>query len=176
MRARDKLARIVGIENVYAPVKAGPGRPVFWLGSLILARWDADDPHMWHDVARCDGVGQILGASGARPWPPMTVPDAALALFKEAVAREDAKLSGGYFPEDDNPPCAAGDAVRFSYLAFLRCSGHCLWVYRGIVGVKIRMLGYDHLLQVPYEFVEKPQEIVAPQFGQPRAGTKRARI
>src|SRR6266576_441680 len=114
-----------------------------WLGGLILARWDGADAHLWHEVRNIIGVSAILGG-----WPPWSISDAEVDRFR---ARVDELSDGGIV---DPAPCSVGDAVRFSYLSFHQLESRCLWVGGGVVGVRIRMLGHDHILQVPYAFVD----------------------
>lgn len=156
IRARDNLIKLLGTDQIYAPVRGGDHAPVFYLGPLILARWDTDDwPDLqgrrtWHAVADCDGVARILG-----DWPDlMTVSPASLASFKTAIAEDEARQRGDE-PINDIPPCKASDTIVFSYLdIFVRCVGTCLWTNRGMVGVRYHMLGHDQLLQIPYRFIE----------------------
>ena len=156
VRAREAIARLPYVTEVYAPVMGGDHRPLFWLGSLILVRWDTTDPYTWHEVKHCDGVSHILGGET-----PMVVSEASLERFKAEIYR----LEHPAEIVDEPAPCEAGDSVEFTFLeCFLNSPGTCLWASKGVVQIKYRMMGRDHLVLVPYKYVHKLEEINAPQF------------
>jgi hypothetical protein len=151
--AAEALSKLACISEVCAPFQERSnhrhGRSIErhqpWLGPLVLARWPGDDPHAWHDVNDLAPVVGILGG-----WPPATVSDAAVERFLGSIQEIE---SNGHI--DPPPPCAAGDIVRFSHLdVFHRVVARCLWAAGGMVGLRLRMLGHDMMLQVPYAAIE----------------------
>jgi hypothetical protein len=162
-RAVERLAGLDRVGEVYFPVRTVRvgrfERHAPWLGSLVLLRWIGSDPIAWHDVRGCDGVSAILGG-----WPPWTIADVEVERFRMRVA----ELSSGAL-DDRPPPCGVGDEIQFSFLSFYQLRSRCLWVGNGIVGVRVKMLGHDHLLQVPWEFIERVEErSKTPQYGRRR--------
>jgi len=155
----QSLAALATVSDVYAPSRSTDrdrrSWQVSWLGSLILVRWDGGDPHAWHDVRWTAGVSAILGG-----WPPWSISDAEVDRFRRRIE----ELSSGAV--EDPAPCSTGDAIEFTYLSFYKIKARCLWVGSGVVGVRIRMLGHDHALQVPWSFVERVEDrIEARQYG-----------
>jgi hypothetical protein len=111
-----RLAKLPCVEEVYAPCRnitaIVRGRAVtrqsFFLGGLVLARWDGDDPHAWHDVR--DTIGALAIVGGEHP---VTVADPNVEEFHAVVA----EINGGTLPHV-KPPCAIGDVVRFTFGPF----------------------------------------------------------
>jgi hypothetical protein len=103
-------------------------------------------------------VSGILGG-----WPPSVVPDLEVQRFTAAIQAIENRSQ----PTDLSPPCTPGDAVRFSHLggAFYNVPGYCLWVAAGVVGVKLKMLGHDQVIQVPYGDVVLANGLTARQYG-----------
>ena len=178
IRAAESISSLSCVSEVYAPVRTWVarsfGRDIVcsspWLGSFVLARWPRDDPQAWHCVADAvdlkrpltSVVSGILGG-----WPPSVVSDLAVKRFADAIQAIENKGQGIDLP----PPCAPGDAVRFTHLggAFYNVLGYCLWVAAGVVGVRLRILGRDQVIQVPYEDVALARGLVARQYGRRRA-------
>jgi hypothetical protein len=167
LRAAAALARHAFVEEVYSPVRivrsTSRGRTIDiqlpWLGNMALARWDSADAHAWHDIKAIPDVHGILGG-----WPPAEVPDRDVARFDRQIA----EIVNGH-AIDIQPPCSAGDIVRFSHLAFHRVMGRCLWVSRGLAGVRVTMLGHDCSVSVPWACIEiMADRPVAPQYGRRR--------
>lgn len=174
LRGAEAVARLPCVSEIYAPLRMTEKnrwsqQSQLWLGVLVLARWPGDDPHAWHDVAGATAIGRpltpvvsaILGG-----WPPATVPDAAVERFARAIQVIESK--GQVI--DLSPPCAAGDAVRFTHLggAFYEVLGHCLWASAGVVGIRVRMMGHDQVIQVPYAGVVGVERVTARQYGRRR--------
>jgi hypothetical protein len=138
----------------------------FYLGPLVLGRWDGADPHVWHDINDLPSVFGIFGG-----WPPADVPDGQVERMLDRI--RDAELNAPVVL----PPCKAGDIVRFSHLGmFFRVVARCIWVCERdqTVGVRVRLLGHDHIVTVPYEGIESRQEVNGRQFG--RGGRRRVFI
>src|SRR5215831_375761 len=114
LKCAEALRDLACVEDVYAPTRVQKsiyrGREVTrllpWLGSLVLARWDGDDPVAWHDVTDIVGVADILGG-----WPPANVSNAAVEIFQTQIQNIE---TNNYVVAQ--PPCSPGDEVRFSYL------------------------------------------------------------
>jgi hypothetical protein len=136
-----------------------------WLGSFVLARWRGDDPHAWHEVVDAVDLKRsmtsvVSGVLGG--WPPSIVPDDAVQRFVDTIQAIENKEQ-----MIDSPPCAVGDAIRFTHLGgvFYNVPGHCLWVAAGVVGVRVRILGRDQVIQVPYADVMLANGLIGRQYG-----------
>ena len=128
-----------------------------WLGPLILARWDGSDPHAWHDVNDLPSIFGIFGG-----WPPSDIPDLQVGRLLDSIRLIE--VNGHVVL----PPCKAGDTVRFSPLGLIfRVVARCIWVCERdrTVGVRVRLLGYDHIVTVPYDGVEARHEVNGRQYG-----------
>ena len=135
-------------------------RALPWLGHVLLARWQTDDPHAWHDVNGLPDVSGILGG-----WPPKVVPEAAIERFLDQI-----RLIEGANGADMPPPCQPGDVVRFSFGPFFRLMARCCWVCTGVVGLRVPMLGTEVLVQTPFAAIEYTEPAHAVRGGRRRYG------
>lgn len=154
MDAARAIGNLSCISEVCAPfttvklVRRGRALEVVrpWLGPMVLARWPGADPFAWHDVMDTVYVADILGG-----WMPATVPDASVTQFLKAI--DDLQ---NISTAEQVPPCAPGDAVRFSHLnIFYRVIGHCIWIAAGLVGIRVSLLGRETIISVPYAGIEE---------------------
>ena len=119
-------------------------RPI--IARVVFGRWDASDPHLWHDVRDTKGVRGILG--GERPKP---VVDRSLELW---LASADAEW------------VIPGVALRLAYLkrGYWEGSEVCInyRALRGILGV-VRTIDEATLsARVEYNMLGRPQWRIFP--------------
>jgi hypothetical protein len=147
------------VEEVYAPSRVAPSfsrgavvrRESFWLGPIVLARWDAADPYAWHAICDLAAVSGIFG--GGYPSP---VPDEHVEITRRRIAVVEsgaARLAPA--------PCSAGDLVQFSHLAFYDQTGTAVEVDVGFVCVEISLLGFPTVIPVPFDAIDRVVERAA---------------
>jgi hypothetical protein len=151
-RALEALNEIESVADTCCPIRAAvsfhKGRQSIYrypyLGPLVLAKWVTDDSQVWHKINSLISIYGILGG-----WPPRTVSDEAVSVMLTRI--QEIELKGDVV----EAPCQPGDIVRFTHLSFLRIIARCLWVdVKGqTAGLRLRMLGYDQIVAVPWEAI-----------------------
>jgi transcription antitermination factor NusG len=182
---RHAIAALQGlpdITEVYAPSRSMVrvirgqriSREIPWLGPLVLARWDGDNPHIWHDVRRSLGVTGIVGGEFPKP-----IREGEVERLRAWLSMLETRGQADLKPA----PCAIGDEIMFSYLAFQNTIGKVDFVGDDYADVKIALLGYPTIVPVPFDAVERiienewgpapePEHLPAPEVHSGSVATK----
>jgi hypothetical protein len=116
-------------------------RPVPYFGPAIFARWDGKDAYRWHDVHDAPGAMTILGGEF-----PQTVPDDDIQRARSWIAEIEAQPAA---VSEEPPPCAVGDTVLFSYLAFYDLQARVVEIKGHAIGVRVTLIGAETVMYVP---------------------------
>jgi transcription termination factor NusG len=145
-------------------------RPVPYCGPAVFARWSGDDAHLWHEIRDAPGITAILGGEF-----PTVVPDDDIERARAWIAELEARSAAA--PEEQLP-CAAGDLVRFSYLAFYDLAAPVRAVQPGAIELEVELLGVPTRIFVPYSAitsVEVPAAESAPLRAKKKKSGRRRR-
>jgi transcription antitermination factor NusG len=141
------------VEEVFAPTRIIANvirgqvirRPVPYFGPAIFARWDGEDAYRWHEIRDIAAVTAILGGEF-----PAIVPDDDVERARAWIAEIDTRSAA---LSDEPPPCAVGDTVLFSYLAFYDLQARVAEIRDRAVGVRVTLIGAETTVYVPFSAI-----------------------